>query len=157
MIPTGSSAGGKPSIDQESQLPRMIGQPSSLTRARHSGACGPKQMSPRQTMRSTSRRSRSARTASSANRFPWMSEMKPTRMSTRSRGGPSVLEGGTGRRRESSVVAGARLPDPAGEHILLRMSFMSDSPGAELKVGDTLGSYRLDELLGEGGMGLVFK
>jgi len=37
------------------------------------------------------------------------------------------------------------------------MSFMSETPGAELQPGDTLGPYRLDELLGEGGMGLVFK
>jgi len=37
------------------------------------------------------------------------------------------------------------------------MSFMSESAGHELQVGDTLGSYKLDELLGEGGMGLVFK
>src|SRR5262245_1367900 len=36
------------------------------------------------------------------------------------------------------------------------MSFM-ETPGHELQVGDTLGPYRLDELLGEGGMGLVFK
>ena len=36
------------------------------------------------------------------------------------------------------------------------MSFMQES-GHELAPGDTLGPYRLDELLGEGGMGLVFK
>jgi serine/threonine-protein kinase len=37
------------------------------------------------------------------------------------------------------------------------MSFMQESSGHELSPGDTLGPYRLDELLGEGGMGLVFK
>src|SRR5262245_14641665 len=37
------------------------------------------------------------------------------------------------------------------------MSFMSETPGHELQPGGTFGSYRLDELLGEGGMGLVFK
>jgi serine/threonine-protein kinase len=37
------------------------------------------------------------------------------------------------------------------------MSFMSEGAGHELQVGDQLGPYRLDELLGEGGMGLVFK
>jgi serine/threonine protein kinase len=37
------------------------------------------------------------------------------------------------------------------------MSFMGEAPGSELKPGDSLGPYKLDELLGEGGMGLVFK
>src|SRR5262247_4398069 len=56
-----------------------------------------------------------------------------------------------------AAVAGARLPDRTGRHILPGMSFMSESSGHELQVGDTLGPYKLDELLGEGGMGLVFK
>ena len=56
------------------------GSPSSRTRPRHSCTCGPKQMSPRQMMRSGCWCSRSARTASSAGRLPWMSEMSPTRM-----------------------------------------------------------------------------
>jgi serine/threonine-protein kinase len=37
------------------------------------------------------------------------------------------------------------------------MSFMSETPGRELQPGESLGPYKLDELLGEGGMGLVFK
>jgi serine/threonine-protein kinase len=34
---------------------------------------------------------------------------------------------------------------------------MHEAPGSELEVGQTLGPFKLEELLGEGGMGLVFR
>ena len=81
--------------------------------------------------------------------------MKPTRMPTPV-GAPSVLERtATTRRRVERrrrcpfARPAANYPPPDVVH--------ERRPRRELKPGDTLGPYRLDELLGEGGMGLVFK
>src|SRR5262245_6603693 len=62
-----------------SQLPMITGQPSSRTRSIASAGCGPTATSPRQMNSSMPSRSSSCSTASSARRFPWMSEISPRR------------------------------------------------------------------------------
>ena len=57
------------------------GRPEAMSRSQTSrGQRGPDTQSPRLTVRSTSRRSMSASTASSAGRFPWMSAMTAIRI-----------------------------------------------------------------------------
>src|SRR5215212_7111353 len=108
-----SGVAGSPPVDlpvsmKASALPMTIGQPSVRSLATVWAGCDPPWIaSPRQTRRPIARPSRSARTASSARQFPWMSEMTATRM---------ALLRGAGSGGGSTRLRGLRLAaQPAGE------------------------------------------
>ena len=133
--------------------PRITGQPSSRTRSRHSCACGPKQMSPRQTTRSSSCALEVGEHRVERGQVP---------VDVGDQGDPRRRATPRGFLQRDAPVAAARRSCAAFElrgalYPCRAMSFMRNHPGTSSRSARPSAPYRLEELLGEGGMGLVFR